>query len=101
MSHAPCRAALPVGETLPSELLELRQRVQEQPPEIRAELEPLVEEAMEHARFRSRILSVARGALEQYKLDLEMTRFDLDATKRERESLLRLLDGRHDDVREN
>ena len=43
---------------------------------------------MEHARFRSRVLSVARDALQQFKLDLELTRFDLDATRREREALL-------------
>jgi hypothetical protein len=40
------------------------------------------------------VLSVARGALEQFKLDLEMARFDLDATRRERETLLRMLDAR-------
>jgi hypothetical protein len=54
-------------------------------------LEPIVAEAMEHARFRDRILVVARGALEQLRLDLEMTRFDLDATRREREDLRRLV----------
>ena len=59
------------------------------------ELEALeVEEAMEEARFLSRVLSVARGALEQFKLDLEVARFDLDATRRERETLLRMLDAR-------
>src|SRR4051812_30140124 len=97
MSQAACRPTMPVGEMLPPELLELRERVLAQPREVRAELGPLVEEAMEHARFRSRVLSVARGALEQFKLDLEMARFDLDATRRERETLLRLLAGRDGD----
>jgi hypothetical protein len=78
----------------------LRERVQAQPREVRAELEPLVEEAMEQARFRSRVLTVARGALEQFRLDLELARFDLDATRREREALLRLLNDRAGGVEE-
>ena len=78
MSQAPCRPTSTVVETLPPELLELRERVLAQSWEVRAELGPLVEEAMEHARFRDRVLNVARGALEQFKLDLEMARFDLD-----------------------
>jgi hypothetical protein len=81
-------------EAFPTELLELRERLQAQPREVRAELEPLVDEAMEEARFRSRVLSVARGALEQFKLDLEIARFDLDATRREREYLLRMMEER-------
>ena len=55
-------------------------------------LEPLVEEAMEHARFRNRVLTVARDALEQFRLDLEMARFDLDITRREREGLRHLIE---------
>src|SRR4051794_24398095 len=94
MNPAPCRPTSFVGETLPPELRELQERIQAQPREVRAELEPLVEEAMEHARFRDRVLTVARGALEQFKLDLERARFALDATRREREALLRLLEDR-------
>jgi hypothetical protein len=65
----------------------LRDRVQAQPTEVRAELEPMVDEALDHARFRSRVLTFARDALERLRLDLEMARFDLEATRRERESL--------------
>jgi hypothetical protein len=76
---------------LPAELLELRHRVQSQPDVVRAELEPLLEDVLENARFRGRILSVARDALERLRLDLEMALFDLEATRRERETLRRLL----------
>jgi hypothetical protein len=86
--------AAPAPEPYPAELMELHERLRAQPADVRAELEPLVEEAMEEAWFRSRVLSVARGALEQLKLDLEMARFDLDATRRERENLIRILDER-------
>jgi hypothetical protein len=75
------------GDHLPVELIQLKERVQAQPVEVRAALEPLVAEVMEEARFRSRVLSVARDALGQLRLDLELARFDLDATRREREAL--------------
>jgi hypothetical protein len=96
MSYAPSSAATPPSnEPLPAELLDLKERVRAQPPEVRAELEPLVDEVLEQAVFRGRVLTVARDALEQLRLDLEMTRFDLDATRRERERLRRLLEGEY------
>jgi hypothetical protein len=94
MSHATCRTAPPSSEPLPEELVTLLDRVQAQSEEVRAELEPLVGEALEQARFRSRVLWVARDALEQLRLDLEMARFDLDVTRRERESLRQQLTDR-------
>jgi hypothetical protein len=94
MSRADRLPASPVGEVPPPELLELKERVLAQPREVRDALGPLVDEAMEHARFRSRVLTMARGALEQFKLDLDLARFDLDATRREREALLKLLEER-------
>jgi hypothetical protein len=88
MSHVPSLTpAPPASEPLPAELVALRERVQCQPTGVRAELEPMVDDALEQARFRNRIISVARDALEQLRLDLEMARFDLEATRRERESL--------------
>jgi hypothetical protein len=97
MSHAPCFSKKPPGEALPLELVELRERVKAQPSDVRAELEPLLEDVLEHARFRNRIMSVARDALERLQLDLEVARFDLDATRREREDLRRRLNEQIDD----
>lgn len=90
MSHSACHPRMS-GDRDPEELLELREQLQAQPRAVRAALGPLVEEALEDARFRHRVLAVARDALEKYRLDLEMARFDLDATRREREELLRRL----------
>ena len=85
------RSAQPSSDLLPSELLQLRDLVQSQPAGVRAELEPLLDDVLEHALFRGRVLSVARDALERLRLDLNMALFDLDATRREREALRALL----------
>src|SRR5687767_9603527 len=91
MSHASCQASKVRGDVLPAEMLELIERIQAQPPEVREELAPLMDEVLEQLRFRSRIMTVARDGLERLRLDLQMARFDLEATRRERESLRRLL----------
>lgn len=78
----------------PEELLALRERIRGMPASVRDELEPIVDEAIEEAQFRGRILSVAREALLRQRLELAMARFDLDATRREREILQELLDAR-------
>ena len=80
-----------LGEDLPEEWLILKDQVRRMPPTVRAQLEPLLDDALEQARFRDRIINVARDALEQMHHDLEMTRFDLDATRKEREQLKRQL----------
>ena len=81
------------SDRIPVELVELKERIQAQPARIRAELEPLVEDALEHARFRGRAMSLARDALERFRLDLAMLEFDLEVTRREREALKAMLDG--------
>jgi len=74
-------------ESYLAELVALRARIQEQPADVRAELEPLIEEVLEHAEFRGRVLGIAREALERFRLDLAALRFDLEVTRRERDSL--------------
>jgi hypothetical protein len=78
--------------SIPAELRALRERIGALPEEIRAELEPLANDACEQARFRGRALSLAREALEQFRLELSAARFDLDITRREREGLRRLVE---------
>ena len=92
MNRTTCQQRVSAGDQLPVELVELKQRIQAQPAEIRAELEPLVEDALEHARFRGRAMMIARDALERFRLDLAMLEFDLEATRREREALRAMLE---------
>jgi len=79
----------PASEQVPSELVELKERIQEQPADVRAELEPLIDEVLEHAVFRSRVMQIARDALQQFRLDLAALRHDLEATRREQNSARR------------
>jgi hypothetical protein len=74
-------------EAYPVELVALRERIREQPADVRAELEPLLDEVLEHAQFRGRVLAIAREALERFRLDLTSLRFDLEVTRRERDCL--------------
>ena len=89
LTTSECR---PVGDQFPPELVQLKDRIAAQSASIRAELEPLVEDALEHARFRGRAIGLARDALERFRLDLAMLEFDLEATRREREALKALLE---------
>lgn len=80
-----------MADQVPSELIELRACIQAQPAAVRAELEPLIDGVLEHARFRQKVMAIAREALQRFKLDLAMAEFDLQATRQEREQLKRKL----------
>lgn len=74
-----------VSDQLPTELVALKQRILDQPTDVRSELEPLLEDVLEHTVFRNRVMLIARDALERFRLDMAALQFELDATKRERE----------------
>jgi len=78
-------AAVATGH-VPGELVELKERIQGQPPRVRAELEPLIDEVMEHALFRSRVMMIARDAMQQFRTDIAVLRLDLEASRREARS---------------
>jgi hypothetical protein len=92
MSAAMTRNDEPKSPEIPPELIRLRERIGGLPARLREELKPLAEEAVEQALFRGRVLSVAREGLERYRLDLAIARFDLEATRRERQALLERLE---------
>ena len=72
--------------SVPTELVALKERIQDQPAKVREELEPLIDEVLEHAVFRARVMLIARDALQRFRVDLAAVQFDLEATKRERET---------------
>jgi hypothetical protein len=74
-------------EPLPTELVNLSERLQSMPPAVRAELQPLIADVLEHARFRGRIVAIVRESLERLRVELAMARFDLDVTRRECDQL--------------
>jgi hypothetical protein len=76
-------------DDVPAELRTLAARVRSLPNEIRITLEPAVNDALEQAAFRARVLVLAREALERMRHDIELIRFDLDQTRQEREELRR------------
>jgi len=78
---------------VPAELLSLAAKVKSLPCEIRRTIEPVVNDALEQAAFRGRVLVIAREALERMRHDLELIRFDLDQTRIERDDLRKRLAG--------
>lgn len=87
MSAATSDAMKPSGEGIPPELVRLRDRIGDLPPRYRDALRPIADEAVEQSLFRGRVLNLAREGLERYRLDLAIARFDLEATRREHETL--------------
>lgn len=83
MTRSGDRMEAPAVDAVPTELRELKQRIQVQTPCVRAELEPLIDEVMEHAMFRNRVMMIARDALQQFRVDMAALRLDLEATRRE------------------
>lgn len=81
----------PHDDQFPAELVALHERIQTQSASVRAELEPLIAGAIEDARFRQNVITLARDALQRFRLDLAMAEFELRATRREHELLQRRL----------
>jgi hypothetical protein len=79
----------PLNGEVPPELARLRDRIGELPARYRDALLPIADDAADQALFRGRVLNLAREGLERYRLDLAIARFDLEATKREQETLRR------------
>ena len=71
---------------LPTELVALKEKIQGQPADVRETLEPLIDEVLEHAVFRSRVMLIARDALQHYRAELAATKLDLEATSASRGS---------------
>lgn len=85
------------AEKLPQELLDLIVAVNNLPAEQKARVEEPLQRVIEGTRRRKRILGLVQEALSQLRLDMKYLMFDLEATRRERDTLSRDLDNRNEE----
>jgi hypothetical protein len=80
-------AQVAAQEELPKDVAELADAVGRLPVELRAMLLPLLARVVDSTKRRRRILALVQDALGQLRLDMKYLVFDLEATRRERDSL--------------
>lgn len=78
---------------LPVDLTVLMDQVDRLPEEFRNELKPSLGRVVEYTKRRRRILNLIQEALSQLRLDMKYLMFDLEATRRERDSYKKALEG--------
>ena len=91
MSQTP-REATTRSDEIPREILVLAAAIGELPPDVQTSLQPLVENVLNSAKRRRRILQLVQDALSQLRLDMKYLMFDLEATRRERDDFRRQLE---------
>ncbi|MEM7782171.1 MAG: transcriptional regulator [Planctomycetota bacterium] len=79
-------------EQLPMDLTDLMGAIQDLPQEYRQKLEQPLNRVVEYTRRRRRILNLIQEALSQLRMDMKYLLFDLEATRRERDSYKNALD---------
>lgn len=80
-------------DQLPMDLNDLIAAVQELPAEFREQLEQPLNRVVEYTRRRRRILNLIQEALSQLRMDMKYLMFDLEATRRERDTFKNALEG--------
>jgi hypothetical protein len=80
-------AQVAAQEELPKDVAELADAVGRLPVELRTMLLPLLARVVDSTKRRRRILALVQDALGQLRLDMKYLVFDLEATRRERDSL--------------
>lgn len=88
------QAAANTNEEFHQDLVDLGNLIAGLPAEHRTKFEPVLARVLESTKRRRRILTLVQEALSQLRLDMKYLVFDLEATRRERDSYRDLLDGR-------
>ncbi|TWT74096.1 transcriptional regulator [Allorhodopirellula solitaria] len=85
-----------LSEETPLELREMAAAIEALPPHYRDAVSPALARVVECSTRRRRILNLVQEALSQLRLDMKYLIFDLEATRRERDSYKETLerDGR-------
>ena len=78
---------VPQTDELPKDVADLANAIASLPAEQRSRVEPLMFRVVDSTRRRRRILNLVQEALSQLRLDMKYLVFDLEATRRERDSL--------------
>lgn len=78
---------------LPVDLTILMDQIDQLPQQHRDELKPSLTRVVEYTKRRRRILNLIQEALSQLRLDMKYLMFDLEATRRERDSYKQALEG--------
>ncbi len=84
------------SKQIPQEFVELSRAIAELPREYRTKLEGISLRVIESTQRRKRILNLVQEALSQLRLDMKYLMFDLEATRRERDTFQRQLEGEED-----
>ena len=71
---------------MPADVRQLMSAVSNLPAQYRATLEPALMRVAASTKRRRRILSLVQAALSQLRLDMKYLMFDLEATRRERDT---------------
>jgi hypothetical protein len=74
-------------EELPKDVADLAAAVASLPAEHRSRVDSLMYRVVESTKRRRRILNLVQEALSQLRLDMKYLVFDLEATRRERDTL--------------
>jgi hypothetical protein len=86
MTKPVSRLATMPHDELPKDVLDLAGAIAALPAAHRETIENLFESVVESTRRRRRILTLVQEALSQLRLDMKYLIFDLEATRRERDS---------------
>ena len=81
------------SEQLPADIVSLLHAVEQLPQAYQDQLSSHLQRVVDYTRRRRKILDLIQEALSQLRLDMKYLMFDLEATRRERDSYKANLDG--------
>jgi len=96
MSTQPEVAPATQVDEVPREILELASAIAELPIEHSGKILPALTKVIDSTKRRRRILALVQDALAQLRLDMKYLIFDLEATRRERDTYKEQLEGGHE-----
>lgn len=79
-------------DQFPQELVDLRYHLGMLPLPLREKLLPLCERVGHFSRLQSKLVQIAQDAVDQIQLDMKYLKYDLEATRRERDELKEILE---------